>query len=156
MDLGTYHRDTDGALRDSFDIEKMGFEIGNTQTKNLKSFKYHDSFQYFLPRDLIPCILKDNSGIQEMDANKLAKSYAKAMTARCQTLWAKAVAQEQVELEKRFMKHILEGGQHEIDLRRRLVDFAKKVAESFERPSLGEASVEGPNIKDPEDANSIS
>ncbi|KAF3199637.1 hypothetical protein TWF679_001255 [Orbilia oligospora] len=142
---GTHQHDTDGSLRDPREVEKMGFELGDVHIKGLRCFTYEDTSEYFLPRDLIPCILAKNKGIREEDMKILTESYGKVMAARCKLRWKKAAAEQHARMEKEFTKRLLEGCQHEADIRHRLVEFSKRVTESLEGPRAGpkETSAEG-------------
>ncbi|KAF3078640.1 hypothetical protein TWF102_003282 [Orbilia oligospora] len=102
-----------------------------------------DTSEYFLPRDLIPCILAKNKGIREEDMKILTESYGKVMAARCKPRWKKAAAEQHARMEKEFTKRLLEGCQHEVDIRHRLVEFSKRVTESLEGGDLKETSAEG-------------
>ncbi|KAF3193607.1 hypothetical protein TWF225_009176 [Orbilia oligospora] len=140
---GSHQHDTDGSLRDPREVEKMGFELGDVHIKGLRCFTYEDTSEYFLPRDLIPCILAKNKGIREEDMKILTESYGKVMAARCKLRWKKAAAEQHARMEKEFTKRLLEGCQHEVDIRHRLVEFSKRVTESLEGGDLKETSAEG-------------
>ncbi|KAK6495357.1 hypothetical protein TWF481_003381 [Arthrobotrys musiformis] len=135
---GGYKFDTDGSLRDPLDVENMGFEIGDVPFEKLRYCKFADDRLFFLPRDLIPCILKKNKGIKEEDRKLLAESYGRALAEELKERWQRAAAKQQKQMEEELIQQTLEGDEHLHDLRSHLVDFSKKVTDYLEEASLEE------------------
>ncbi|KAK6531422.1 hypothetical protein TWF281_008227 [Arthrobotrys megalospora] len=83
--------DTDNMPRELHEIENMGFELGDVEIQGLKLFKFHDTHRFYLPRDLIPCILRKNPGLEEQGKKSLAESYGKTTAMICKGRLEKVV-----------------------------------------------------------------
>ncbi|KAK6515537.1 hypothetical protein TWF506_007868 [Arthrobotrys conoides] len=136
MRYGNRWCDTDGRYRDPLEIENMGFELGDVQVEKLIYMVYEDSFEYFLPRDLIPCILAKNKAMKQKDMETLTRSYVQVMSTRCKLRWELAAAEQQREMEKELTKRLLEGDRHGVDIRNNAVEFSERITESLKQINL--------------------
>ncbi|KAK6502773.1 hypothetical protein TWF481_007820 [Arthrobotrys musiformis] len=116
------------------------FKINNVVVTGLKEFICEDRRDYFLPTDLVECIVRNNQGIQEKWREPMAAHYEISLSVECQARLMKPISDQGFTevneiVRKRFLERHRDGENkpdEEQEIRLYTIEYAKEMVKWLE------------------------
>ncbi|KAK6351173.1 hypothetical protein TWF718_004343 [Orbilia javanica] len=115
-----------------------GYIIGDVKIRGLKKFDFEEKQLPYLPSDLIPCILKQNPGVEGDVGKRFAKEYSATLIQKCKEeliqamVWKMFESEVSADVERRF----LENGAQEDDLKKCTLDYLARFSGFLTEPAI--------------------